>query len=288
MRELNAELYVEIDGELSESPRWDHRSGRLLWVDILAGRVFTGPPAGLLYDNRGEPVGAVALRASGGYVAVAAGRLVFFDERGQPLGERAMPGTGGEMRCNDARVDASGRLWVDVMGRGAQPGIGSLIRLGPDGAVVTEVEGATIPNGMGWSASGGLFYWVDGPARRINLFDVDSGGSLSGRRTFVSLDDTDGVPDGLIVDADDAVWVALYNGSQVRRYLPDGTLDVVVHVPVPRVTSMCFAGPELDQLVITTAREGAGEDELARHPLLGSLFRCRPGIRGANEALFAG
>ena len=114
----------------------------------------------------------------------------------------------------------------------------------------------TISNGLAWTADGSRAYYIDTPTGRIDLFDADGAAGLAGRRPFAAIDPADGYPDGLTLDADDRVWVALWGGAAVRCYDVDGSLVEQVELPVPKVTACTFGGPELDELYITTSREG--------------------------------
>ena len=146
------------------------------------------------------------------------------------------------------------------------------------------LDGVTISNGLEWSPDGSRAYYDDTATHRVDVFDYDRDTGLTGRRPFVVLPD-DGNPDGLTVDAEGGVWVALFGSGAVQRYTPDGVLDQVVELPTPQVTACTFGGPELDQLFITTSREGMapGDD-----PLAGCLFRADVGVAGLPVREFAG
>jgi sugar lactone lactonase YvrE len=146
------------------------------------------------------------------------------------------------------------------------------------------IDRVTISNGLDWSPDGALAYYNDTETGRVDVFDYDTDAGLTRRRTFVEIADG-GRPDGLTVDAAGGVWVAISNGAAVHRYAPTGALDEVVDVPARKVTACTFGGEGLDQLFITTSREGLqpGDD-----PLAGSLFRADAGLRGQPTREFAG
>jgi sugar lactone lactonase YvrE len=146
------------------------------------------------------------------------------------------------------------------------------------------LPGVSVSNGIGWSPDGTALYHVDSPRRRIDVYDFDAAtGSVAGRRAVVAVDGELGTPDGLAVDAEGGVWVALWGGGAVHRYSPEGTLEERLDLPVTNVTSCCFGGRDLATLYVTTAARGA-----AHEPLAGVLFACRPGVRGLPATPFAG
>jgi sugar lactone lactonase YvrE len=154
-----------------------------------------------------------------------------------------------------------------------------------DLSVRVVLPDVTISNGLEWSPDGSLAYYNDTPTCSIAVFDYDSQAGLTNRRVFVDLSSEGKRPDGLTVDEQGGVWVALSNGSAVRRYKPDGVLDEVIEVPAKKVTACTFGGPNLDQLFITTSQQGL---EPGADPLAGSLFRAFVGVRGFPVREFAG
>jgi len=193
------------------------------------------------------------------------------------------------LRGNDAAVDADGRLWAGTMRYDEAPGGGRLYRVGPGGEVVTVLPEVSISNGIGWSPDGRLMYYVDTPSRRVDVFDVDSEtGLVARRRQFVDLARVPGFPDGLTVDADGCLWVALWDGGAVHRYTPAGVLDRAVEVPATRTTACTFGGPGLGDLYITSATAGLDPAKLAAEPLAGSVFVLPAAGTGQPGHAFAG
>lgn len=290
VQQLTAELLLDARAELAEGPRWDPRTRELLWVDIPAGRVATLDPATGATTARdlGRSVGAVAPRAGGGLVAAVAEGFALLDADGTetvvPVGHDT-----GLMRMNDAAVDPAGRFLGGSLHLDEAPGTGVLYRLDPDRGVTTLLTGATVSNGLGWSLDGTTLHYADSPTGRVDRIAYDpETGALGERSEWLHLPSDLGVPDGLVVDADGAVWVAVFGGGQLRRYAPDATLLAVVDVPADQVTSAAFVGEHLDQLVITTARQGLDDAALAAQPLAGGLFTLHPGPTGLPPNLFAG
>jgi sugar lactone lactonase YvrE len=162
------------------------------------------------------------------------------------------PVTGRPWRMNDGVADRAGRFWVGSMACDQSPGCGALYRLDPDGSVRIVLRDLTVANGPAFSPDGRVMYLSDTPLGHIDRFDVEpSTGELSGRAPFARIDPDDGSPDGLTVDADGHVWVALFGGAAVRRYRPDGVLDRTLAVPARQPTSVCLVG---DQVVVTSGR----------------------------------
>jgi sugar lactone lactonase YvrE len=175
---------------------------------------------------------------------------------------------------NDSCCDPAGNLWVGITTVGEVAGAGSLYRVTPDLTATTVLSGLTVPNGIDWSPDGRTAYFADSPAYRIDAFQFDPASqSLGERSTFASFQPCGGAPDGLTVNAEGYVWVALWGVWSVRRYRPDGQLDLVVEVPVERVSSYGFGGAGLRNLYVTTASPGADADSRQAQPAAGGLFR---------------
>lgn len=275
-----AEQAVAAGAALGEGPTWDPAAGRLIWVDILGSRVHTYDPGTgrrtVLATE--QHVGAAKPRTGGGLVLNLRDGIGSYDADGRFawLHRDPVPGRRG----NDAAVAPDGSLWAGSMAYAETPGGGHLIRLAPGGAVTTVLDTVTVSNGTGWSPDGRLMYYTDTPTRRIDVFDV-MGEQVDGRREFVSVD---GYPDGLTVDADGCVWVALWDGGALHRYTPDGALDRVVPLPARRPTACAFGGPGLTDLYVTTARTGLA----APAPLEGSLLVLPGAGQGLPQPAFAG
>jgi sugar lactone lactonase YvrE len=193
--------------------------------------------------------------------------------------------TDAGLRMNEGACDPDGRFYCGSMAYDKAPGRGTVYRLDADRTVSVVFGGSTISNGLAWSPDGSLAYYIDSDTRRVDVFDYTTDAGLTDRRTLLELPDGAGAPDGMTVDAQGHLWVALYAGSAVRRYRPDGILDGIIELPVTNVTACTFAGADLDQLVITTSREGLPD---GTQPEAGSLFVSRPGVTGLPVAAFAG
>jgi sugar lactone lactonase YvrE len=192
--------------------------------------------------------------------------------------------SGSEVRMNEGGCDPDGRFYCGSMAYSQTPGAASLYRLDSDLTVHTVLSEVTVSNGLEWSPDGSRAYYNDTATHRISVFDYDSRFGLTNRRTFAEIPHN-GRPDGLTVDSEGGVWTAISNAGAIHRYRPDGVLDEVVEVPARKVTSCAFGGERLDQLFITTSREGL---ENGADPLAGSLFRASPQIAGLPVREFAG
>ena len=182
-------------------------------------------------------------------------------------------------RMNDGKSDPAGRFWAGSMALDVRAGAGALYRLDADRNVELMVPGVSISNGLGWSPDGRLMYYVDSPEGRVDVFDFDATtGTIANRRPFAKV--AGGDPDGMAIDAGGGIWVAVWGAGKVLHFLPDATLSDEIELPVSRITSCCFGGPELQDLYITSAWQGMAEDQRAREPLAGGIFRSRPGVQG--------
>jgi len=255
-------------------------------VDIPAGLVHrfepdTGADSAI---QIGQDVGAVALRSVGGLVMALRSGFAFLDESSTVSCAAGLDQDDATLRLNDARCDPRGRLWAGTVRDDFASGVAALYRLDPDLRLHRMLDGVTISNGLDWSPDGSLFYYADSATAAVDAFDYDlERGSLGGRHRLLELPDELGMPDGLTVDADGFLWLAVFGGGQVRRHAPDGRLDAVIELPVRWVTSCGFGGPNLDQLYVTSGRE---RDPDA--PLAGGLFCVEPGTRGRPQNAFGG
>ena len=283
VRRLRAELLATAGAALGEAPHWDARHEALVWVDIFPGSVHLTSASGRSIADMSldRAVGAALPAADGGWLladATGFSRLAE-DGRVDPLLPFLADRPG--LRCNDAKCDRLGRAWAGIIAGDMAPGSGSLHRLDAGPAAPMVLDGCTVANGIGWSPDDRTLWFADSADRSIRGFDYDlATGTLGERRHAIELAPTPGVADGLCVDDEGGVWVGLWDGGAVHRYLPDGRLDMVVELPVARVTSCAFGGPDLATLFITTARIGLTPDELAQAPRSGDLFVVRAGVSG--------
>lgn len=286
------ELIVDAHAGLAEGPIWDDRTGTLYWIDLIRGLVHRTDPATGIDEviPVGRSIGAIALREDGGLVAAVEDGFGILDPETGAF-ELIVPVEADDptTRMNDGKVDPSGRLWAGTMAYDERAGAGTLYRLGPDRSVTAVLEGATISNGLDWTDDRQSMYYIDTPTRRVDRFDYDDAtGTISGRRPAVTIPPDEGYPDGMTLDTDGYLWVALFDGWGVQRYAPDGRLDRRIEVPAQQVTSVGFGGADLDELYITTGQEGFPPAGRPDQPHAGGLFRCRPGVHGRPANRFRG
>lgn len=283
------ELVLAADDELGEGPLWHPQEKALYWVDIEGRRYHRLEPQSGLHEI--TPVsarpGVLAFRRQGGLVLATDRGFLLFDPAS---GEQTLLGdpeaNKPQTRFNDGAVDRMGRFWAGTMG---DPRNNNLYRLDPDGSIHCMDTGIDLSNGISWSLDDRVMYFVDSIPKVIYAYDFDlASGSIANRRVFIDRSAQQGVPDGLIVDADGYLWTAIWGGGCLERYDPHGRLVQNFPMPVTFPTSMAFSGPDMEDLYITSARTEIPLDERAQFPLAGSLFRMRAAGRGVAEPMFAG
>lgn len=277
---------------LGEGPHWDDASGRLIWVDILAPAVLSGDPGTGARRTTPLPelVGVAVPRRGGGLLLATESGIKTFDPETGALTTLAAPEADRPgNRFNDGKCDALGRFWVGSLAIDTSPGQGALWRIDADGHAARMDAGFHISNGLGWSPDNSHFYFTDSGRREIYVYDYDlARGDIANRRIFAALNPDEGIPDGLTVDSEGHVWVAYWDGWCITRFDPDGKVERVINLPVPRPTSCTFGGPDMRTLFITTARIRLSAQQLAEAPLSGSVLAYDAGIAGLINRPFAG
>jgi sugar lactone lactonase YvrE len=266
---------------LGEGPRWDSARGRLLWVDIDAGAVLEGHLAGLTLDVVGrrdlaQTVGAVAAASDGSLLVAAHQCLVRVKTDRQAS---SVPLISPGSRFNDGAVDPAGRFVVGTLSLSATAFTERLLRLEHDGSLTVLDDDLGLSNGLAWSADGTQLFSTDTLKHVIYVRDYDATtGEVGDRRPWLHVED--GFPDGIAVDQEDHLWVAVWGAGQVRRYSPHGALVTTLDVPAPHTSAVAFAGHELDVLVVTTAAAELDPQQLADSPSSGQLFTTRAPVPG--------
>ena len=271
---------------------WRAETQALVWVDIESASVCCFYPA--TGENQtwdvGEKPGLAVPAEKGDLILGTSVGFVRLDLDSGELSpiidpEQDLPNN----RFNDGKVDPEGRLWAGTMGMNEAPNVGSLYRLNRNLSADKLFDQVSISNGMAWTSDHKTFYYIDSPTRRVDVFDCDmAGGSVSNRRTAFELPSGMGYPDGMCIDNEGMLWVALWQGWGVARFEPDGTLLAKVEVPVECVTSCCFGGENWDELYITTSSRDLDRTGRTEQPLAGGVFRCKAGVSGPPTNLFLG
>lgn len=271
---------------LGEGPVWSARQNAVYWVDILEQRVLRmalidetikswliPEKIGWLIERQHEP-GFIAGLQSGFAVLSLEPFAV------QPIAdpEVHLP----RNRMNDAKADAAGRIWAGTMDVDADKPSGSCYRLDADRTFTLVDTGYLITNGPAFSPDQRTLYQTDSGRGVVYQFDLTSEGTLVNRRIFLEFDATEGAPDGMTVDAEGFLWIALWGASRVSRFSADGHFDRSIALPASQISSCTFAGAQLERMFVTSAAEGVDE------PFAGALFEVDPGVRGLEPGRFAG
>jgi sugar lactone lactonase YvrE len=283
LRNAEVDVVLEAQAEVGESPTWDVAREALIWVDIYRHLVHVLDPSN--GSNRtynvGEPVGAVAPSERGSLVVALSGGFAILDpDAGSLLRVASIHERAPDALMNDGKCDPQGRFLAGSTTRSEAPGAGTLYRLDADYGVEVLLRNVTLSNGLGWSPDGKVMYYVDSALQRIDKFVYTDSGHISRRQAFVEIPASSGMPDGLTVDEHGYVWVAMWGGSALRRYSPEGGLEGELRLPVSQVTSCAFGGPDWNELYVTTASWGMGSEHRRREPHAGAVFVARPGMAG--------
>jgi sugar lactone lactonase YvrE len=286
---IRVDVAARLDAALGESPVWDVDEQVLHLVDIFAQTIHRLDPATDVVTSvavDGMP-GAIALREGGGYVAGLGLAFVTIGSDGvtRPIA-RASAGD----RVNDGKCDARGRFVSGTMDNEQRRGAAALYQLHVDGTLVELLPGVTLSNGLDWNQTGDRLYHVDTTTERVDAFDYDlDSGRIGERRPFADLRDAPGRPDGLTVDAEGGVWVAVARAGVVHRYDERGRLDAVIAFPTPIVTSCTFGGRDLRDLYVTSSRALLPEPQRAQDPVAGSVFVVEGlGVQGRPPNRYGG
>ena len=271
---MEAEPVWTLGAALGEGPLWDDGAAALWFTDIegrTLNRFDPASGAGTTIAAGGRP-GFIVHAADGGFIVGMERALHRFDGAAMGGVVADVPARAGT-RLNDGAVDPDGRLWFGSMDVDCAAATGAVHRFGggPD-PVVTVGGECAITNGPAIAADGRTLYHVDTLAGRIIAFDIARRDTLVDGRVFAAIDPADGAPDGVVIDAEGCLWVALWGGWAVRRYDPDGALMGTVRVPCAQPTKIAFGGPGLMTAYVTSARTGLDAHALARQPLAGALF----------------
>ena len=285
------ELVIDSKSTLGEGSLWDYRAGELIWVDIKGEilnfynphnefnkEMFTGQMIGTVVPTES---GKVLVALQNGIYSLdpetGSKKLIVDPEEDKP-----------DNRFNDGKCDPSGRFWAGTMSLVNKKDAGALYRLDRDSTIHKMIDHVGTSNGIVWSADKTKMYYVDTPTMKVMVYDYDDAtGDISNPKVAVQIPGGIGAPDGMTIDENGKLWVALWGGSAVGNFDPDtGELIRKIDVPAKNVTSCAFGDEDLGTLYITTARESTSDAELERFPYAGSLFKIRPGVKGVEANYF--
>lgn len=288
---VHADPLLKIESMLGEGPLWHSIHKMLYWVDIEKKILH----ALELHTHRHREwslpkrVGAVIPASSGNLILPLHGEIAEFNpSTGKSRILLKLEADLPDNRCNDAKCDPAGRLWVGTMHLETKPGTGALYCIDKELKVHKVLTGLTISNGMGWSPEGDHMYFIDSAEHQVKRFKWNADKvSLTDEKVILRFENMDESPDGMCVDSEGMLWIGFWGGSRVGRYDPvTGKHLADIAVPAPHVTSCCFGGDELKTLFITTAREGLTPEQLREFPLSGSLFSCEQEVEGSDASFF--
>ena len=287
-----AEIVLNHFCMLGEGPLWDPVRRCILWVDIELGNIhqfFTEDQNHKVF-NAGQMVGAIALTENGGLIAALQKGFYRIDLANQLIHAITDPEADfPDNRFNDGKCDPAGRFWAGTMSVRDEVNAGKLYVLDTDLSVSIKIKNVTCSNGMAWSEDHKTFYYIDTGSQEVVAYDYNiHNAEISNKRSIIQIPQEEGFPDGMTIDHEGMLWVAIWGGWKVKRYNPhDGQVLDEVHLPVSLVTSCAFGGENLQDLYITTARTGLSESDLRSQPLAGSLFVVRQcGYRGLAETSY--
>ncbi len=278
------ECVSAVGAIVGEGPVWDHRTNLLYWVDVTAPafHVFD-PKTGKDHATQSPHLISALLPSNdGGMVALTQNGLEKYNPITNALEElydpeRHLPSN----RFNDAKTDRKGRIWAGTMSLDATMPSGSLYCFDEVTSATARDGGFQVSNGLGWSPDDTKFYFVDSALGTVFSYDFDAAtGEITNKQSFLVFDPQEGKPDGICVDCEGNVWVALWDGWRVACYSPSGTLIREIDMPVPRPTSLCLGGADLKTLYITSASIRLPADVLEEAPLSGGLFSIQVDIAG--------
>lgn len=278
-----------LKAQLGEGAIWNPLRKTLFWVDITGQRLYELLPARRTC-NRWDfdmPVSTVVPETDSTVVIALQNRIERFNLNSLRRDTVArINDKGGRLRCNDGKCDPAGRLWIGTMAYDGATDEGTLYSVEADGQVTVQIGSVTLSNGIVWTADRSTMYYIDTPTRQVSRYRYDeTSGQISFEEVSIIVPEAWGSPDGMTIDKDGKLWIAHWGGHGVYQWDPDsGELIRRIEVPAPNVTSCAFGGDQFDTLYITTAACAAADS--ARYPLSGSLFVCKPGVRGVEPHLF--
>ncbi len=289
---MQAKSILHAQASLGEGSLWNPATERLYWVDIEGRALHVFDPAtgaDRCYPT-GKRIGTVVPKRNGNALVALQTGIHELDLGTGQLTRLADPVTDEHLRFNDGKCDPAGRFWVGTFDMLLRPHVGTLYRFDADGSTHIMLRHITNSNGIAWSLDRATMYYIDTPTLMVQAFDYDNAtGAIANPRIVIRFPEGIGWPDGMTIDAEGKLWVALWGGGAVQRYDPaTGALLAVVQVSAPFTSSCAFGGSDLRTLYITSARGGLSPQQLQEFPLSGDVFAVEPGVRGVPACFFGG
>ncbi|MGN6619271.1 MAG: SMP-30/gluconolactonase/LRE family protein [Ilyomonas sp.] len=279
---LKATLVLDAKAELGEGSIWNPIENKLYWINIEGKTLHIYDPETKkdIEFPTGSRVGTVVPVKDGGVLVALQKGIYKMDTNNGDLSFITQPIQDSSIRFNDGKCDPSGRFWVGTMALDQRKGAAVLYRMDKDKSIHTMVENVTISNGIVWTSDKKTMYYIDTPTGEVVAYDYDDAtGEISNKRVAVKVED--GSPDGMTIDENDHLWVALWGGNAVGCYDPKtGKLIQKVEVPAPNITSCAFGGKDLKTLYITTARGQMSDEQLKKYPQSGGVFSVQLNVKG--------
>jgi sugar lactone lactonase YvrE len=289
MRNDDLHKIAEVRADLGESPVWDELHRLLYFVDISGGKINVMTPqarVATVYQSTAR-IGALALTDKGNLIFTENARVAILDPKEGVIRTHSTAIQNRKnYRFNDGACDPLGRFVTGLMHEGPNREAGALYRYDSELNAQVLHQNIALPNGLVWSEDGSTLFFVDSIARAILRAAYSPNGELGAVMLFAETPAELGRPDGIALDRAGGLWVCQFNGGCLLRYDRNGNLSNKLAMPVPRPTSCCFGGEDLDTLFITTARFAMTPSELVEYPDSGDLFAIRPAIAGAPRHLF--
>lgn len=270
---------------LGEGSFWDPERQQLLWVDILDHKIYSFDPANGSNNgfDIGQEVSAVVTTESGLWAYSGQSGICYLNPKTGIIAQGPKPEESNQgIRFNDGKCDPRGTFWAGTMAYDNAKGLGTLYEFDLKGAVINKIDNVTISNGLAWNSSSTKFYFIDSATYQVLQYQYNKdNGDIRFERVVISIDKRLGMPDGMTIDAEDHLWIALFDGGKVIRVdIETGAIVFEVNVPVPKVTSCAFGGANLNELYITTASYLMNKSILKKYPLSGSLFKAIVPFKG--------
>ncbi|HZH74211.1 MAG TPA: SMP-30/gluconolactonase/LRE family protein [Mariniphaga sp.] len=285
------ELVLDTKSALGEGAIWNYKTGELLWVNIT-GNILNVYNPSINFNKEmftGKMIGTVVPADSGMVMAALEDGFYRIDLSTGAKTFIANPEEDIEgNRFNDGKCDPAGRFWAGTMSMTGQREAGALYRLDGDSIVHKMIDKVGTSNGIVWSHDHQTMYYIDTPTYKVTAWDYNNDtGEISNPRTAVEIPDDMGAPDGMAIDEEGNLWIALWGGAAVGCWNPvNGELLHKIEVPAKNVTSVAFGDKDLGTLYITTARQHTSDEDLEKFPHAGGLFKIRPGVKGVEAFFF--